>query len=408
MKILLSSIGSRGDVQPVLALALELRAHGHEPRLCVAPNFKDWIESHGLACIPIGPDLRRLTGGTAPKQPPPPPLAPPSPEQRRALAGQTVRSQFPVLLDAARGCELVIGAGALQLATRSVTEALGIRYVFAAYCPVVLPSPDHPPPKFGVHHPLTLTAEENLALWAEEERSWNDLFGAALNEERAKLGLPPVDSALRHVLTERPWLASDPVLGPAGAGELRIRQTGAWLLRDRTPLPGAVERFLADGAPPVYLGFGSMRATDETSRILVEAVRALGLRSILSQGWAELAPADAAGDCLSIGDVAHEVLFPRVAAVVHHGGAGTTTTAARAGTPQVIVPHNYDQPYWAHRVAALGVGARGPASERLSVEAIVTALRTCLQPETAARAQALAARVQPDGARAAAELLGAA
>src|SRR5690349_2840141 len=110
MEILLSSIGSRGDVQPLLGLALELREHGHAPRLCVPPNFKDWVESYGLSCIPIGPDLRRLTGGSAPK--PLPPVAPP-PEQRRALAAMTVHSQFPVLLDAARGCDLVIGAGAL-------------------------------------------------------------------------------------------------------------------------------------------------------------------------------------------------------------------------------------------------------------------------------------------------------
>lgn len=400
MKILLSSIGSRGDVQPVLALALELRAHGHEPRLCVPPNFKDWVESYGLTCIPIGPDLKKLTGGSTPK----PPVVPP-PEQRRALAGQTVRSQFPVLLEAARGCDLIIGATALQFATRSVAESLGIRYAFAAYCPAVLPSPDHPPPKFGVHHPLSLAPSENLALWAEEAASWNDLFGAALNEERAKLGLPPVDSVQRHMFTDEPWLAADPVLGPAGAGDLHIRQTGAWLLRDRTPLPVPLERFLADGPPPVYLGFGSMRATDETSRILVEAARSLGLRSILSQGWGDLSPIDAANDCLSIGDVSHEMLFPRVAAVVHHGGAGTTTTAARAGTPQVIVPHNYDQPYWAHRVQTLGVGARGPTSDQLSVEPIVTALRTCLLPETAALARSLAARIQPDGTRVAAELL---
>lgn len=405
MKILLSTIGTRGEVQPVLALALELRARGHEPRLCVPPNFGDWVEAHGLPYVPIGPDLRKLTGGAAPKAQQPPPA--PSPEQRRALAVHTVRSQFPVLMEAARGCELVIGAGALQLATRSVTEALGVRYVFAAYCADVLPSPDHPPPKFGVHHALTLGAEENLALWAEEEASWNDLFGAALNEERAKLGLPPVGSVQRHVFTEQPWLAADPVLGPAGAGELQIRQTGAWLLRDRTPLPEAVERFLEAGPPPVYLGFGSMRATDETGRVLVEAARKLGLRSILSQGWGELAPSDAAGDCLSIGDVAHELLFPRVAAVVHHGGAGTTTVAARAGVPQVIVPHNYDQPYWAHRVETLGIGARGPAGDQLSAEAIVGALRACLAPETRERARELAARVQSDGVRVAAELVAA-
>jgi vancomycin aglycone glucosyltransferase len=116
MKILLSSIGSRGDVQPLLALALELRTLGHDSRLCVAPNFREWVESFGLAYIPIGPDLKKLTGGAAPSAPPKP-----SAEQLRQLAIHTVRAQFPVLSDAARGCDLVVAAGALQIATRSVT-----------------------------------------------------------------------------------------------------------------------------------------------------------------------------------------------------------------------------------------------------------------------------------------------
>jgi vancomycin aglycone glucosyltransferase len=139
MKVLLSSIGSRGDIQPILALALELRALGHAARLCVAPNFKDWVESFGLTCIPIGPDLKQLTGGTMPRQ-----SQRPSAEQLRLLAAHTVRDQFAVLSEAARRCDLVVAAGALQIATRSVAEALKIPYVFAAYCPAVLPSPDIP------------------------------------------------------------------------------------------------------------------------------------------------------------------------------------------------------------------------------------------------------------------------
>ncbi len=108
---------------------------------------------------------------------------------------------------------------------------------------------------------------------------------------------------------------------------------------------------------------------------------------------------------LSIGDVNHEKLFPRLAAIVHHGGAGTTQTAARAGRAQVIIPHNYDQFYWAHRVNQLGVGVSGPLRDELSKDALAQALHDCLQPEVTARAQALAARMERNGARVAAERL---
>jgi len=88
-----------------------------------------------------------------------------------------------------------------------------------------------------------------------------------------------------------------------------------------------------------------MRASEQTGRVLIEAVPAVGLRAILSQGWANLTPGETRNDCLSIGDINHGKLFQRMAAVVHHGGAGTTTAAARAGVAQVIIPHNYDQFY---------------------------------------------------------------
>lgn len=403
MQVLLSSIGSRGDVQPILALGLELQALGHRARLCVAPNFKEWVESYGLECVPIGPDLKKMTGGTVRGKP----VLPFTKEQLKQLADQSVRDQFQVIGEAARDCDLIVAATALQFAARSIAEAQNIPYVFAAYCPAVLPSAKYPPPHMGGHHSFSLSEEANLQLWKENEESFQK-FGAALNEERAKIGQGPVTGVQRYIFTDRPWLAADPVLAPVFPLEgMQVVQTGAWMLSDPTPLPEELENFLDRGEPPVYLGFGSMRASDQTAQILLEAVRALGLRSILSQGWAGLTRSglDPMDDCLSIGDVSHAKLFPRTAAIVHHGGAGTTATAARAGRAQVIIPHNYDQFYWAHRVQQLGIGVSGPLRDDITVENVAGALREALQPEVTRRAQEVASQMELHGARIAAERL---
>ncbi len=407
MQVLLSSIGTRGDVQPIVALGLELQAMGHGARLCVPPNFKEWVESYGLECIPIGPDLKKMTGGTVTGKP-----VLPSKEQLQQMADQSVRDQFQVVGEAARDCDLIVAATALQFAARSIAEAQGIPYVFAAYAPSVLPSSKYPPPshgdaarKTGGHHSHSLSEEENLRLWKENEASFSQ-FAAVLNEERAKLGLDPVTGVQRHMFTDRPWLAADPVLAPAFPLDgMEVVQTGTWMLSDETSLPDEVEKFLAAGEPPVYLGFGSMRASDRTAQVLIEAARTLGLRSILSQGWAGLTPEDAADNILSIADVNHQALFPRVAAILHHGGAGTTHAAARAGTPQVIIPHSYDQFYWAHRVQELAIGVSGPLRDDITVENVAQALREALQPEVRTRAQEVASRLELNGARIAAERL---
>jgi vancomycin aglycone glucosyltransferase len=400
MKVLLSSIGSRGDVQPILALAVELRRLGHDAALCVAPNFKEWIESFGVECVPIGPDLRKMTGGTVSGKP-----ALPSPEQLQLLAEQMVRNQFHVIGEASGRCDVILAAGALQIATRSIAEVRKVPYIFAAYCPAVLPSSMYPPPTMGGHHSFSLSADENEVLWQQDAQGFKR-FAATLNEERARIGLASVQDVRSHVFTERPWLAADPVLAPGipRAG-IEVVQTGAWLLDDESPLPDDLEEFLSGGSSPVYLGFGSMRASDATAGVLIDSLRALRLRAIISRGWADLSASEAADDILWIGDLAHAKLFPRVAAIVHHGGSGTTTAAAIAGRPQVIVPHNYDQFYWAHRVQQMGVGVAGPMRDDLTVDGLVEAVRECLKPEIAQAAQALAGRIERHGAQRAAQRL---
>ncbi len=330
----------------------------------------------------------------------------PSNELLQQMAVQMVRGQFQVITEAARGCDLIVAAGALQIATRTIAEMQKIPYVFAAYCPAVLPSSKYPPPNMGGHYSYSLSEIDNLKLWDEDAVEFNRRFGETLNEERANVGLVAITSVQHYMFTDRPWLAADAAIAPVfPRGGMKVVQTGAWMLSDQTELPDDLENFLVSGTAPIYLGFGSMRASDQTGRMLIEAVRSLGLRSILSQGWANLTPIDTEKDCFSIGDVNHEKLFPRVAAVVHHGGAGTTSAAARAGRAQVIVPHNYDQFYWAHRVQQLGVGGSGSSRDDLNVDALVQTLRECLRPDVSTRAQVLAGRMELNGARIAAERL---
>jgi vancomycin aglycone glucosyltransferase len=396
MKLLLSSIGSRGDVQPILALALQLRALGHSPTLLVAPNFKAWVESWGIECVPIGLDVKQGARRIQQQKP--------TKAQRSALARQTVMSQFRTTTEAARGFDLILAGGALQMAGRSVAEALGIPYVYAAYCPATLGSPDHPPPKLRPRiRSQTLPRWANRVLWAADEQRWNRLFRETLNAQRASLNLAPIDNVARYVSTERPWLAADPILGPAGSRrEFEITQTGAWLLEDSSALPDHLERFLADGSPPIYFGFGSMQGSPASVGVLIQAARAIGRRALISEGWAGLTLPDAPADCMVVGDVNHSKLFPRVAAVVHHGGAGTTTAAALAGIPQLIIPHIYDQYYWAHRIKVLGIGVSGHRTDLLSIETLVTLLRSCTAAELVEQARSLMQRVTRQGAHTAA------
>lgn len=147
-----------------------------------------------------------------------------------------------------------------------------------------------------------------------------------------------------------------------------------------------------------------MRVPEDSARIAIEALRALGYRTIIARGWADLGLIDDDDDCFVTGEVNQQALFGRVAAVVHHGGAGTTATAARAGVPQVIVPQAADQPHWARRVVELGIGAAhdGPLP---TVNSLSAALEVALAPETVARAAAVAAKIRTDGAATAARLL---
>src|SRR5262245_24686875 len=382
MRVLLSTIGSRGDVQPLVALASHLKALDHDVRVCVPPDFREWIESLGIAVTPIGPEVRSFAASRASSSTAPP--APLTAEQRQQMVNATVATQFETITAAAQGCDVIVAATALQIAARSIAEKMGIGYAFAAYSPSVLPSPHHPPPPLPSVPGQTLPpTNDNRELWARDTARFNDLFGAALNEHRARLGLPSVVDVRSQMLTDRPSRGTDPRLARwPGPADERVFQTGAWILPDDRPLSRELQAFLESGEPPIYFGFGSSRAPQDAGRVMLEAARAVGRRAIVSRGWFDESLVQDEADCLSIGEVNVHALFPRVAAVVHHGGAGTTTAAALAGAPQVVVPDRYDQHYWAQRVDSLGIGT-AHASTAPTTDSLISALERTLRPDVA-------------------------
>jgi vancomycin aglycone glucosyltransferase len=386
-------------VQPIVALGLELRKLGHQVRLCVPPNFVDGARGSGFEALPVGVVMRPPPSG--------PGSAPLTPEQLKKLRESMpdlITDQFDAVGAAADGCSVILGANAHQYAARSIAELRGVPYVTAVYAPVAIPAPEHPPtPNLGETW-VPGDPKANAERWANGTRVWNERALERVNHNRSRLGLGPIDDVLRHNVTDTPWLAADPTLGPVPASlAAKVFATGAWLLEDSTPLSPELEAFLGVGEPPVYLGFGSMPAPEGASRVLVEAARAVGCRAIVARGWAELGLIDGASDCIAVGDVNQQALFPRVRAVVHHGGAGTTATAARAGVPQVIAPMFSDQFYWASRVRALGIGSSvaGP----LTVESLTTALGEALSPSVVLAARGIVGQLRSDGALVAAQRL---
>jgi vancomycin aglycone glucosyltransferase len=398
VRVLLSAIGSRGDVQPLVALAVQLSELGQGVRVCAPPDFRDWIDGLGIPFTPVGPELSS-TGKASPS------AAPPTPEQRRQIVEASVAAQFEAVTAAAQGCDVIVATGYLVVAARTVAEQLGIRYVWAGYCPIALPSPHHAPPVYSMlgDEPADATVD-NRTLWAQDTHRYA-IFGDPLNSHRAAAGLAAVDEVRSHMFTDKPWLAADPTLAPwPEPADPNVVQTGAWILPDERPLSPELETFLEAGEPPVYFGFGSIRAPQDLSKNMIQAARALGRRAIVLRGWADLSLLDDEPDCLSIGEVNQQALFKRVAAAVHHGGSGTTTTATRAGAPQVVIPQHFDQHYFAQRIHDLGIGTAHPPAVP-TTDSLTAALSRALRPVVVTRAQSIAAAVRTDGAKDAAQRL---
>ncbi|MDH4190247.1 MAG: glycosyltransferase [Betaproteobacteria bacterium] len=390
MRAVLATVGSRGDVQPMLALAQALARRGHTALLATPPNFAGWVRSHGFEHAPLGADIqawlsdnaRYLSGNPA--------------TMLRGMSryfSEQIPVQFEQLGAILRGAEAV-AIGGLALAAPSVAEASGIPRLMVAYTTCVLPSSDHPPPMIPWHG---LPGWMNDLMWRAHHLFGNQLIAGAMNAGRARFGLPPVASLAEHFFRDTPIaIAADEPLFPADpAWQDRYPFAGFLFYDDPNALDPELDAWLGDGEPPVFAGFGSMSgdSIERVGEMLIEAVRATGRRCLIGAGWAGLGGGRLPPGWRVVREAPHALLFPRVAVVVHHGGSGTTANALRAGVPQVILPLILDQFHHAHRLRIAGLAPQAPAMERINARELTAAILAALALPPAPRA-ATAARLQ--------------
>ena len=381
MNITLVTAGSRGDVQPYIALGKGIQACGHNVQVCTHTEFEDFVCQQGLAFAPMHGNPKALLEDEA--------------GQRFLESGRNpIRfmrsfSEFVnqllhgVLQDCLAACQdsdFVIFSIIGWFAVTHVMEKLNIPGI-SAYLQPVSPTSAFPVTSFP---PVQLGKIGNrLSYTISEQFGWS-LMRAGLNRARKDvLDLPPLPFIAPF---ERMHKEHFPVLygfsqhvvpRPADWPD-SLHITGYWFLDEEPDWqpPEALSNFLEAGPPPVYIGFGSMRARgpQETTRMVLRALELSEQRGVLLSGWGALEKTEFPETVIQIEAAPHAWLFPRMAAVVHHAGSGTTAAGLRAGVPTIGVPFFADQPFWAERAYRLGAGPRPVDRKRLTAERLAAAI----------------------------------
>ncbi|MFI2645609.1 glycosyltransferase [Streptomyces sp. NPDC018610] len=384
MRILIAAAGSRGDVAPYTGLGAALRRAGHEVALATTDPFAPLVREAGL-------EFRGL---------PADPLGPGGVTDRREL----MRTAAAFVTDLGQGFADAMADGTELLLLSTTTAPLGWHLIEATgtpglgvYLQPTAPTGDFPPVVTGSR---SLGRAANRMAGRFALRMADRVYTRAVAELRHRLQLPPASPSGTRRRQER---ANWPVLH--GFSTALVPRPADWrpgldVVGNWWPhhdvagrLPTDVEDFLRAGPRPVLITFGSMAAGDgeRLGGIAVRALRRAGLRGILQAGSAGLA-ADGGDDVLTVGDMPHALLFPRLAAVVHHAGAGTSAAALRAAVPAVTVPVSADQPFWARRLAAVGAATDPIPFGSLTAERLADALDRVVRQQTYARAAAGCAR----------------
>ncbi len=386
MRIVIPVTGSRGDVQPYIALGKGFRQAGYTVRIVTHVDFGPSILEHGLEFAPIGGNSRELHSSDAARR------MTNAGRNIRAYLRELVRLREPLMYElmarSAAACsdaDFVVLAPTTLLVGLSAAERWELPVCITSFQPTApsrqLPNclfPEVPRwlPGRGTYNSLTHILAGGL-LWA----SLRPLINGARVEV---LGLPPLPllGPPKAFFEKTPTLAgySARVLPrPSDWGDNQ-HVTGYWFLDSPSTCrpPAGLVDFLNEGPPPVCVGFGSMSDGDaeQATDVVCRALAATGQRAVLLTGWGALGPTRASDRVFVAEAVAHDWLFPQTAGVIHHGGAGTTAAALRAGVPALVVPFAGDQFLWGRRVFALGVGPRPIPRRKLSVERLTPALRS--------------------------------
>ena len=387
MNVTMLTVGTRGDVQPFVALGAGLRRAGHEVTLATGRGFEGFVTENGIRHASLDVDLlerAQLPGGKA------------------AISGKNFlgtlekaasmyRRVFDQEWTASQGADVIV-YHPKALGGYHIAEALGIPGFLAHPVPMFSPTRAYPNPVLPV---ANLGSFLNRMSYGMFLGTLTAPFHRTINRWRKEtLGLPP-----RRLMTSELYLRGQPVPTlvccsaylvppPADWGASNV-VTGYWFLDGSQDWqqPAYLSEFLADGPRPVYVGFGSLGAwtSDKVIAAALGALEQTGHRGVFATGGGRI-PSNVPDNVCVIESAPHDWLFPRMAAVVHHGGAGTTAEGLRAGKPTLVCPTSVnDQAFWGRRVREAGVGPEPIPQRKLSVEALAQAIRRLVADGTMRR-----------------------
>jgi UDP:flavonoid glycosyltransferase YjiC (YdhE family) len=365
-------------------LGKALQEAGYDLLLAAPQNFSQFIQENGLRFYPLSGDVQQIMasetgrefmekGGANPLQ---------SIRAMRKMLGPVALKMADDLLKACLDADALISLAVFAPFAKTVAEVRRIPLVLVEPTPL-LPTRAFASPGWpvqtnlgGLHNRLSGLAMLQV-IW-----QW---YRPSLNSFRQRLELRPYTAtSFYHILKSTPLLgAYSPRIIPRPPDWPESTQITGYWLPDTNPEwqpPPELAAFLAAGAPPVYVGFGSMsgRHPEQVAAVVLEAIAKSGQRGLLLTGWGGLR-AEMVPDSVFVLDSApHSWLFPRMAAVVHHGGAGTTAEGLRAGVPTVIVPFTFDQPFWGKRIKAMGLGPDPIPQKNLTADRLAQAIRTAV------------------------------
>lgn len=413
MRISIVASGTRGDVQPYIALGKGLKEAGYGVRVLTSEDFESLVIGAGLEFSLTGESIEAVLQ---------------SEEWRKVMDSGNFLSILRPMMSAMKqrahgfahtmprlleGTDLIVTGVSGMGGTFSIAEKLNIPLIQAYVFPLT--------PTRAFPGPLTPTLPlgnmlNRLSYLPVRQMLWQSGRVADV-AVRKELGMPRASlfgpyHELRRKQSPILYGYSKYVLPQPADWDALNHVTGYWFLEppaDWQP-PADLVGFLRAGPPPVYVGFGSMgnRNPEETTRLALKALSLSGQRGILASGWGGLSQADLPSTVHMLKAVPHSWLFPQMAAVVHHGGAGTTAAGLRAGVPSIIVPFFGDQPFWGKRIAELGVGPAPIPKKRLTAEKLAQAIMQAVS-DTGMRqcAAELGKKIgTEDGIRQAASLIG--
>ncbi len=390
MRIAIIALGSRGDVQPYIALGKGLKKSGHVIRFVTHQNFEELVNLHGLESCSVEGSVQDIA-------------------QSKEMQGHIEKGNFlsvmsqmkkeamqgainlaKVGISACKDMNLIIaGIGGL-FAGITLAEKLEIPFLQAYYIPFT-PTKAFPSflfPKLPFRYGGFLN---RFTYSIARQIIWQGYRSADNLARRQVLGLPPVSffgPYKSHRFNQNPVLYgfSSSVIPKPYDWDNNIHITGYWLLdhEDNWTPPSELIEFIKSGNPPIYVGFGSMssRKPEETADIILNAIAKTKQRAIMLSGWGGLKKTNLPDTVFMVDSIPISWLFPRVAAAIHHGGAGTTAESLKAGIPSIVIPFFGDQFFWGKRVAELGIGPEPISRKKLTTERLVQAIQEVVTNQT--------------------------